>query len=144
MPNFETIRKQERFLRFIERGLSTKMAAIHSNIDPSLPYKWSKTDPKFKQVWEDARLARDKLDRIIGLAYELAEGGNVVMIKYVIDRFGEAPAHRSGASDDGPPSDHKLGVSEITITPTERSTEESESDGSVPDFFSLELLENSS
>lgn len=81
-----TVSQKRLFLDALERGSDVREAASYAGVSRATPYNWAKADLVFKAAWEKAEsVASGELRR---KAYEMALGGNVRMLTWLLERIG--------------------------------------------------------
>ena len=96
MANRRSLERKRRFLDALERGSSVGEAAAYAGVGRATVYRWRESDVAFGEDWDAAELvASGALRR---RAYDLALGGNVRMLTFLLERADRKQGTEAGES----------------------------------------------
>jgi transposase-like protein len=86
--------RRRRFLAAVRRGSSVVEACEHAGLGRSTVYLWADQEPAFEESWVQAE--RDALGALRARAYDLAMGGNVRLITFLLEQAERRDAGGAG------------------------------------------------
>lgn len=92
--NRRTAETQERFLEAVARGSSVVEGAEYAGVARSTVYAWAARDAEFAERWAGAY--RESAEALERRAHELALGGNVRLLIFLIGRADRRVAAAAG------------------------------------------------